>query len=735
MIQLYRLGSRPVDHMIRWITKFLFAASALLFFQKGQAANRYWVFKNFYDNHFSTTAALNDWQLVEDDGTGSFTLSAQGTGILMMDDAAGGYASRLFNINGGSPRFVPLDAVNGQVEMNVLSLTGGNQLFFLQAQEFDGTNNYLGQVNILSPQNTTGYFTVRLNTVTWDPATVSVRFIIGGENFSAQQGTVEFGYFSYSTNNNSWSNPSNWSALSGGAGGASAPGPADIAVFDGAGNDNGSCLTDVNINVLGLQIINGYSGDLDLNGFQLMTGNSGLTIGGGGISQETNNIVDNGDLTITGGAFSNVSGTCFVKGNVQILAGTVQASNTILELSGITDQSVLFGTGIILNEIHVNKPSGDVNLASDVQAINFLSMIQGNVNTNGFNLILGFNAALTGTLNYTGGRIDGSFRRWISSGATPGDMLFPLGNTVAYAPFTVKILTAPVTAGTITLQYNDAAPGFTTASFLDNLTPILAISNSSWTVSASGITGGNFSLSAADDHVAGISDYTKLHMTLASGVVGSHVTATGSNTDPTINRSALTSATLPNTFFMGAESSSLPVTLLRFSASYSDQHLHWTWTVSQEENLAYYEPEYSLDGTHFLAAGKVAARNLSTEQSYEFETAMPLSGNLYCRLKSVDLDGRYYLSLVALITASVAPGLAIWPNPASDVLNIQHPAMAVGPTSIRIIDGVGKTCVSIELPVLSGTRIGINTLAAGRYYLTLRSASGELLGIKTFIKR
>jgi hypothetical protein len=123
----------------------------LLQSQTSQAANRYWVFKNFYENDFSSSIKLSEWQLIEDDGTGSFSLSGHGTAILTMDDAAGGFANRLFSINGGSPRFVPFDGVNGQVELSVLSTTGGNQLFFLQAQEFDGSNNYLGQVNILAP--------------------------------------------------------------------------------------------------------------------------------------------------------------------------------------------------------------------------------------------------------------------------------------------------------------------------------------------------------------------------------------------------------------------------------------------------------------------------------------------------------------------------------------------------------------------------------------------------------
>jgi hypothetical protein len=259
---------------------------------------------------------------------------------------------------------------------------------------------------------------------------------------------VEFGYFSYSTGNNSWSNPANRSASSNDAGGASYPLNTDMAIFDGAGNNNGSCLADISMNVRGLQITSGYQNNLDLNGFQLTSSVSGISISGGGVSQGTANIKDNGDLLINGGVFTNISGTCFVSGNVQILGGSVNASNNILEFNGTADQSVTFASGIALNELNVNKASGNLNLLSDVTAINILDMNQGIINTSTFNLILGIGLANTGTLNYAGGKINGSFRRWINTSSF-GILLFPMGNSVASALFSVDIVSIASAGGYI----------------------------------------------------------------------------------------------------------------------------------------------------------------------------------------------------------------------------------------------------------------------------------------------
>ena len=295
------------------------AIGLLLHFSNSlRAADRYWIHKTIYQTSFSTAGEIADWQLIEDDGTGGFVLSGTNTGILTMDDAAGGYANRLFSINGGSPRLLPFDLVNGRVELLVKSITGGNQRIFLQAQEFDGSSTYLGQVDILPAQSATGFFSVNLSSVTWDPSTVQIRFIVGGENFSAQQGTAEFAFFSYSNTNNNWSNPANWSATSNGAGGASVPGAGDNAILDGGGGSNGSCLLDVNVSINSIQTTGGYSGNIDLQSNQLIIGAGGVSLAGGGITGNVQNLIVDGNVAISGGAFKNSSGTTFVGGNINI---------------------------------------------------------------------------------------------------------------------------------------------------------------------------------------------------------------------------------------------------------------------------------------------------------------------------------------------------------------------------------------------------------------------------------
>jgi hypothetical protein len=72
-----------------------------------------------------------------------------------------------------------------------------------------------------------------------------------------------------------WNNSANWSAASGGAGGATVPGAGDVAIFDGAGGRNGNCTLDLAPTVGGITV-NGYTGTINIAGFTLTTTGTNL---------------------------------------------------------------------------------------------------------------------------------------------------------------------------------------------------------------------------------------------------------------------------------------------------------------------------------------------------------------------------------------------------------------------------------------------------------------------------
>lgn len=99
---------------------------------------------------------------------------------------------------------------------------------------------------------------------------------------------VCFGYTTFSqrywvaTTASNWNNTANWSATSGGAGGASVPGAGVAAIFNSSGT--GNCTLDI-APTIGSISISGYTGTINLNGRTLtISGTTALTFSSGTIS-------------------------------------------------------------------------------------------------------------------------------------------------------------------------------------------------------------------------------------------------------------------------------------------------------------------------------------------------------------------------------------------------------------------------------------------------------------------
>ena len=110
-----------------------------------------------------------------------------------------------------------------------------------------------------------------------------------------------------------WDNTNGWSTSSGGASGASVPGPSDIAVFDG--NGPGYCVLNVDATVLGLRLRSDYSSTLfhSTNAFSI--GTSDASFDGGRFMGGTENITVFGDMYIGRSEFISTSADLSIYGD------------------------------------------------------------------------------------------------------------------------------------------------------------------------------------------------------------------------------------------------------------------------------------------------------------------------------------------------------------------------------------------------------------------------------------
>lgn len=127
---------------------------------------------------------------------------------------------------------------------------------------------------------------------------------------------------------NDWHDAGNWSASSGGAGGAGIPTAADKAIFDGS---SPNCTVDANIDTGGIEIQNTYANTLDINDFDAIIRSAhGFSIAGGTIMLGIGTITSQGNWSFTGGTITPENSTVKFFGNS---SPTISGSHTLYSVT------------------------------------------------------------------------------------------------------------------------------------------------------------------------------------------------------------------------------------------------------------------------------------------------------------------------------------------------------------------------------------------------------------------
>ncbi len=164
----------------------------------------------------------------------------------------------------------------------------------------------------------------------------------------------------------------------------------------------------------------------------------------------------------------------------------------------------------------------------------------------------------------------------------------------------------------------------------------------------------------------------------------------------------------------------IPVTLIDFVAVKQNETVLLKWYASQETNFRKYEIERSIDANNFYKIGEVAGRNLA---SYSFtDNNLPAGSIVYYRLKMIDVDGASgYSKTVATRLNNNFSNALVYPNPASDALNIKLTQALTANTSIVITDVTGRL---VKQQNVTRGQFSINldvaSLLAGRYFIKIK---------------
>jgi uncharacterized repeat protein (TIGR01451 family) len=174
----------------------------------------------------------------------------------------------------------------------------------------------------------------------------------------------------------------------------------------------------------------------------------------------------------------------------------------------------------------------------------------------------------------------------------------------------------------------------------------------------------------------------------------------------------------------------LPLTNLKFKGSLKDDKSHLEWSMNGDDNVSYYEVEFSENGSAYTVIGKVAGKgNTTNVNSYQFTDAMHAfaSVRIY-RLKVMQKDGKYTYSGIVTLNSKELDVQAM-PNPFDRDLNVQIRLKTAETVRVRVLDfsgrevhnsteqlGIGTHSIAVRIPI---------GLAKGMYVLDVQAGKDQ----------
>ncbi len=358
----------------------------------------------------------------------------------------------------------------------------------------------------------------------------------------------------------------------------------------------------------------------------------GINLSLNGATTSDFDINDNGSLIIS------TSNPNPINTSLAIKYGT-QSSSLIYEFDkDITATSSVFTTSNPPQFLVIDIDSNNaLTLPFNRTIPKRLSMIKGNIDIGANVLTLGSSAASVGELDYTSGRIittTGNFTRWFSNNGLPtsagiGIGYFPMGTNASDRGVAVYFTSsgAITTPGTISVGHADDFTYTSGLSIPDGTTTLTDRTNASWSVNDGNglvLLGTSLNLSVSTEDVFNAVNPNSLHLSKASTVVGTHVTASGTNPQVQVNRIGLSQADLVGDFHIATDT---PLSTVIISVNTGNWNIGSTWNTGTVP---------SANDNVIIANGTTVTQNtVNAVRSLEIQPAGSLVGSANGRL-SID---------------------------------------------------------------------------------------------------
>jgi hypothetical protein len=428
-------------------------------------------------------------------------------------------------------------------------------------------------------------------------------------------------------------------------------------------------------------------------------------------------------------------------------SGTFTAGNGTVIFAGSATQSINAGASSFYNVTVNNTTVGnnDINVTAPMIITNIGSFNDGILYYSG-----------TGQLTFTQGAVcpnggsNTSFVNtagagYVSKTGTNG-FIFPVGEiSVAGVPVWAPVeIAAPAVNSTITANYNfSAAPNNWDPS---NMCDVNVINHTSgvehWimttTASTPAIT--LYWKNGSRSGITSAADILVAHWENCGGTdrwVSKGATVTGNATSGSVTSTVPFTSYSPITFGTRTGNNPLPVSLLNFSATCSDADVKASWSTASETNNDFFTLEKSSDMESWELVQTIqGAGNSNDLLEYTATDYFASEGMHYYRLKQTDYDGQFTYSSVVMVDCGIKSHneVNVYPNPASDQLNISLIQANDGPIVVKVFNMMGLLVETKEVVAQQTVtlQLELSDYATGTYSYTITTTGETFSG--QFIK-
>jgi hypothetical protein len=170
----------------------------------------------------------------------------------------------------------------------------------------------------------------------------------------------------------------------------------------------------------------------------------------------------------------------------------------------------------------------------------------------------------------------------------------------------------------------------------------------------------------------------------------------------------------------------LPVKLIKWEATPSNEKVKLQWITSSEINASHFIIERSSNGINFSPIATVqAAGNSQANINYSKEDNAPVQGKSYYRLKMTDIDGRSEYSPVRTVLVSAKQIVKLAGNPVQNNLELITSASVAGNKNEWAVITITGQAIKKGIVSSGRTVINVSVLPAGNYWLRL-NLNGEV---------